>query len=138
MVGNFVLQFNLTVENTTGHDVPCQIYVITANSGFFETIKGSSRVIKGVLTEQDIISAPVASVGTHGALKRMVGAGVMSKMGNALSAIKDLYHQSKPAVSAVKNCLGATGNETAGKVANALGKVGYGRRGHSDLADRLM
>jgi hypothetical protein len=68
----------------------------------------------------------------------MVGAGVMGKLGNAVSAIKDLYHQSKPAVTAVKNCLGATGNETAGKVASALGKVGYGRRGHHDLSDRLM
>lgn len=138
LVGNFVLQFNLTVENTTENTFPCQIYVVTANSGFFETIKGSSRVIKGVLTEQDIISAPIAPAGTHGQVRRMVGAGVFGKLGNAVSAIKDLYHQSKPAVSAVKNCLGATGNETAGRVANALGKVGYGRRGHSDLSDRLM
>jgi hypothetical protein len=138
LVGNFVLQFNLQVENTTANTFPCQIYVVTANSGFFETIKGSSRVIKGVLTEQDIISAPIAPVGTHGQVKRMVGAGVMGKLGNAVSAIKDLYHQSKPAVSAVKNCLTATGNETAGRVASALGKVGYGRRGHSDLSDRLM
>ena len=138
LVGNFVLQFNLGVENTRPSNVPVQIYVVTANSGFFETIKGSSRVIKGVLTEQDIISAPVAPAGTHGQVKRMVGAGVFSKLGNAVSAIKDLYNQSKPAVSAVKNCLNASGNETAGKVASALGKVGYGRRGMSDLSDRLM
>lgn len=138
LVGNFVLQFNLTVENTTPNTYPVQIYVVTANSGFFETIKGSSRVIKGVLTEQDIISAPIAPVGTHGQVKRMVGAGVLGKLGNAVSAIKDLYHQSKPAVTAVKNCLSATGNETAGRVAGALGKVGYGRRGHHDLSDRLM
>lgn len=102
LVGNFVLQFQLTVENTTANTIPVQIYVVTANSGFFETIKGSSRVIKGVLTEQDIISAPIAPAGTHGQVKRMVGAGVMSKLGNAVSAIKDLYHQSKPAVSANK------------------------------------
>lgn len=138
LVGNFVLQFQLTVENTSAADVPCQIFVVTANSGFFETIKGSSRVIKGVLTEQDIISAPVAPAGTHGQVRRMVGAGVTSKLGNAVSAIKDLYHQSKPYISAAKNCLAATGNSTAGKVAGALGAVGYGRRGHSDLSDRLM
>lgn len=138
LVGNFVLQYNLTVENNTPNQFPVQIYTVTANSGFFETIKGSSRVVKGVLTEQDIISAPIAPAGTHGQVKRMVGAGVLGKLGNAVSAIKDLYHQSKPAVSAVKNCLSATGNETAGRVASALGKVGYGRRGHSDLSDRLM
>lgn len=145
LVGNFVLQFNLTVDTSAlsaagYNNVPLQIYVVTANSGFFETIKGSSRVIKGCLTEQDIISAPVAPMGTHGALKRAVGAGVLSKMGNAMSAIKDLYHQSKPAVSAVKNCLEATGNAAAGRVASALGNVGYGRgrRRESDLEGRLM
>jgi hypothetical protein len=138
IVGNFVLQAQLTVENTSANTFPVQIYIVTANSGFFETIKGSSRVIKGVLTEQDIISAPVAPAGTHGQVRRMVGAGVLGKLGNAVSAIKDLYHQSKPAVTAVKNCLSATGNETAGRVAGALGKVGYGRRGHHDLSDRLM
>jgi hypothetical protein len=68
----------------------------------------------------------------------MVGAGVLGKLGNAMTAIKDLYHHSKPAITAVKNCLTSTGNETAGKVANALGKVGYGRRGHSELSERLM
>jgi hypothetical protein len=62
-------------------------------------------------------------------------------MGNAISAIKDLYHQSKPAVTAVKNCLEATGNTSAGRVASALGNVGYGGRGRrreGDLEGRLM
>jgi hypothetical protein len=85
LVGNFVLQFNLTVTNQSANAVTPVIYVITANSGFFETIKGSSRVIKGVLTEQDIISAPLAPMGTHGSLARAVGAG-MSGMANSLGA----------------------------------------------------
>lgn len=146
LVGNFVLQFNLTVDTSALHnagydDIPLQVYVVTANSGFFETIKGSSRVIKGCLTEQDIISAPVAPMGTHGALKRAVGgAGAFTKLGNAMSAIKDLYNQSKPVVSGIKNCLEASGNAAAGRVAAALGNVGYGRgrRREGDLEGRLM
>ncbi len=141
LVGNFVLQFQLTVTNQSASAVQPQIYVIAANSGFFETIKGSSRVVKGVLTEQDIISAPLAPAATHGALARYVGAGVMDKMGNAMSRMKELYSASKPTVSAVKKCLEGMPQEGARGVAKALGSVGYGRRGARSahpLADRLM
>jgi len=103
LVGNFVLQFQLTLLNNTQNNpssVQPQIYVITANSGFFETIKGSSRVIKGVLTEQDVISAPVAPGGTHGALRRAVGGSVLGSLGNALSRVKGMFSQAAPAIMA--------------------------------------
>jgi hypothetical protein len=88
LVGNFVLQFNLTVGNYFNKDVQPQIVVITANSGFFETIKGSSRVVKGVLTEQDIISAPVAPEATTGGLTRAVGGSVMGRLGNSMTRVR--------------------------------------------------
>lgn len=91
LVGNFVLQFNIDLTNTSQFAQNPQLYVITANSGFFETIKGSSRVVKGVLTEQDIISAPVAPGGTSGALRRAVGAGILGSLGNALSGVKGMF-----------------------------------------------
>lgn len=47
------------------------IYLLPISSGFFETIKGSSRIIKGVLTEQDILSAPMSAPSP--ALERVVG-----------------------------------------------------------------
>jgi len=93
LVGNFVLQFNITLVNNTSSAISPQLYVITANSGFFETIKGSSRVIKGVLTEQDIISAPVAPGGTTGALRRAVGGNILGSLGNALSRVKGMFHR---------------------------------------------
>ena len=138
LVGNFVLQFNLTVANYTGNVVTPQIVVITANSGFFETIKGSSRVIKGVLTEQDIISAPVAPSPTQGGMARLVGG--RFNLSNAMTRLKEVYQATKPAVTCIKGALGQSGNPTAGRVANALGAVGYGRgkKSHSALADRLM
>jgi hypothetical protein len=91
LVGNFTFQFNCDILNTTGGNLTgLTLYVITANSGFFESIKGSSRVIKGVLTEADIISAPLAPMGTRGALTRVVGGqNVLSRMGNFLSKAKD-------------------------------------------------
>ena len=139
LVGNFVLQFQLRVNNFTNTAWNPQIVVITANSGFFETIKGSSRIVKGVLTEQDIISSPMAPGGTTGALKRAVGGSIFASLGNALSRVKGMYDTAKPYASAIKGCLESTakhtGNKTAKSVADALGAVGMGRR---SLAERLM
>lgn len=87
LVGNFTLQFNISVRNTFPFSVQPQIFVITANSGFFESVRGSSRIIKGVLSEQDIISAPIAPVGTSEGLARMVG-GRMMRLATRLGMLK--------------------------------------------------
>jgi hypothetical protein len=97
LVGNFTLQFNLQVFNQSDFTVTPQLYVITANSGFFESIRGSSRIIKGVLSEQDIISAPLASMTTRGELDRIVGAGAFHSLANVAHKAMDAYHKSAPA-----------------------------------------
>jgi len=124
LVGNFTLQFNLTVANTFKYRVVPTLYVITANSGFFESIRGSSRIIKGVLSEQDIISAPMASAQTRAGLQRLVGGISFGSLGSMLSKAKDIYEQTKPVVSAVKNAL--PGDGMMGQVKGAMGAVGYG------------
>ena len=63
---------------TVGNQFTCPVsnlnlYVVPISSGFFETIKGSSRIIKGVLTEQDILSS--AAHAPDADLQRMVGMG---------------------------------------------------------------
>ncbi len=89
LVGNFTLQFNVRVRNTFGFPVNPQLFVITANSGFFESVRGSSRIIKGVLSEQDIIGAPLAPAGTRSSLARIIGGKMMAlanRMGMAPSS----------------------------------------------------
>jgi hypothetical protein len=127
LVGNFTLQFNLTVKNTGSAPADCQLFVITANSGFFESIRGSSRIIKGVLSEQDIIAAAEAPPMTRMSLDRMVGGISFGSLANALSKAKEIYQATKPAISAVKGMLGDEG--TMGKVKGALSAVGYGTTG---------
>ena len=127
LVGNFTFQFNLTIKNntTTNFTGGVVLYVITANSGFFESIRGSSRIIKGVLSEQDIISAPLAPQGTRDMLQRYVGGGgFMSSMANVLSKAKDIYHQTKPVVSAIKGMLPESG--TMGAIKRGMSAIGYG------------
>jgi hypothetical protein len=76
LVGNFTLQFDLTVGNYTGAFPSVSVYTVAVNSGFFETMRGSSRILKGVVTEQDILGAPVAQV--ESSMERLVGEGKRS------------------------------------------------------------
>ena len=135
LVGNFTFQFNLSVKNTTAVAQSPSLYVITANSGFFESIRGSSRIIKGVLSEQDIISAPLAPMGTRDQLDRMVGAGMFGRLANVLSKAKDVYSATKPYHGAMgeagKAAMGAMKGEGA-----TGGAMSGGRRGK--MSARLM
>lgn len=142
LIGNFTLQFQCTVQDPlalSSGKVPV-LTVIAVNSGFFETLAGSSRIIKGVLSEADIISAePVMEMSRDG-LNRIVGNGFFGKLGSMLSKAVDIYTKTKPAVSAFKGAL------PEGKVKDVLGKVGYGApagagaagAGKKSLSARLM
>ena len=123
LVGNFTLQFNVSVRNTFSFAVQPQIYVITANSGFFESIRGSSRIIKGVLSEQDIIAAPLAPAGTRSSLARMIGGRVMA-LANRLGMTTGMSGSAKVA-----------DHSASSAASSGSAKVGAGRK---SLASRLM
>lgn len=123
LVGNFTFQFNLTIKNNTNVAQQPQLYVITVNSGFFESIRGSSRIIKGVLSEADIISAPTAPQGTTDGLHRMVGGGLFGSLGNVLSKAKSIYEKTKPIGTAIRGAL------PEGTAKNIMGMAGYGYAG---------
>jgi hypothetical protein len=120
LVGNFTLQFTVTVDNTTTVPLQPVLYVIAVNTGFFETLAGSSRVVKGVLSEADIIAAEPIPEMTQDGLARVVGAGFFDKIGSFISKARDIYTATKPAVSAVKKML------PEGKIKKGLEMVGYG------------
>ena len=133
----------MTVKNNTSVNQTPQLYVITANSGFFESIRGSSRIIKGVLSEQDIIQAPLAPMVVRSELDRIVGGFSFGSLSNMLSKARDIYSMTKPVVSAVKNLMPESG--AMGKVKSALDTVGYGTGGGTggakskkSLSQRLM
>lgn len=123
LIGNYTLQFQCSISNAFGSTASPVLFVIAVNSGFFETLAGSSRIIKGVLSEADIISAePVLEMSRDG-LKRIVGNGFFSNLGSFLSKAVDIYTKTKPIVSGIKGML------PEGTVKNVLGKVGYGMAG---------
>ena len=144
LVGNFTLQFNIRLRNTLPRAVNgVQLFVITANSGFFESIRGSSRIIKGVLSEQDIISAPaVSGVVARSSLVRMVGGLSFGSLANAFNKAKEIYEQTKPIVSGVVSMLPSEG--TIGQIKSGAQAIGYGTGGGTggrkkgSLMSRLM
>lgn len=137
LVGNFTFQFNLTIKNTSSVAQSPQLYVITANSGFFESIRGSSRIIKGVLSEQDIISAPLATMGTRDQLDRLVGAGMFGRLANVLSKAKDVYDKTAPYHGAMKEAAKAAMGAVRGSAMTGGDASGAGMR-RRGMAARLM
>jgi len=126
LVGNFTLQFNVRVRNTFPFPVNPQLFVITANSGFFESVRGSSRIIKGVLSEQDIIAAPLAPAGTRANLARIVG-GKMMAMANRLGLANRGESREQP-----KNAVERPVSE------GFMGKLREKAMSNKSLASRLM
>jgi hypothetical protein len=128
VVGNYTLQFNCRVNNRTADTITPSLFVIAVNSGFFETQQGSSRIVKGVLTESEVISAPPAPVAARGDLERLVGGGFMSKLGTALNTAKGLL--SDPAVRGiVKGVARSTGNPMLQRGADLAEQFGFGVTG---------
>lgn len=128
VVGNYTLQFNYRVNNKQNVARDAQLYVIAVNSGFFETQSGSSRIVKGVLTEQDVISAPVAPMASRASLERYVGGGFLSKLGTALNKAKDMLKN--PAVrDAIKGVARSHGGEKVKGAVEFAEKMGFGATG---------
>jgi hypothetical protein len=140
LVGNFTLQLNLSVRNNYSYTVNPQMFIVAVNSGFFESIRGSSRIIKGILSEQDIIDAPIASAATRSGMARMVGAGFMSNLSTALSKAKDVYQRAKPVLSAAKGALpeGSMARRALEMTGHGTGAGTGAGRGKKGLAARLM
>jgi len=128
LAGNFVLQYNLTLLNQ-GADYAgaVQLYTVAVNAGFFESMAGSSRVVKSVVSEADIISAEPAPIGSHDEARRLVGAGWMDTLGSFFHRALSAYRTTKPYVSMAKSLLPESG--MLGTLKKGLHAVGYGKSG---------
>lgn len=123
IVGNYTLSYSVTVRNSLSQTVVPALYTMILGSGYFQTRAGSSRVIKGVLTEADVVAAPMAPEHDVAGMRRMVGHGIFDRLGSMLSRAKQVYTATKPAISAIKEHL------PEGMVKDIMGKVGYGSAG---------
>jgi len=126
--GQVTVQFDVDISNPSGVSITSyDLYMVPVFSGFFETVAGSSRIVKNVLSPDDIVNAAAAPEGSVQSLQRITGGGFFDTLGSALSKGMDLYSKTKPLISAAKGLLPDEGK--LGTVKSVLGKVGYGRAG---------
>lgn len=85
-LGNFQLQFQLTVANQTDAPVPAnslEIVLVVVNSGVMVTDRGQTSTYTGILTKQDVLDASQTEAVSNHDIKRIVGSGMMDS-GRAL------------------------------------------------------
>jgi hypothetical protein len=129
VVGNFTLSFSADVYNPSNNDIISSegfsIYVITANSGFFTTVRGSSKVEKGVLSSKDVLEADNKGAVTKSDLKRYVGGsffkGLSNMVSKAMPVVKAIAPYAKMALPL--------------PIQAGLAVAGYGKHG---ISKRLM
>ena len=130
VIGNYTLQYNVDIRNTSGADIQgLTLFTLCVNSGFFETQSGSSRIVKGPITESDVINTTAgADALTRSQLERMVGGSFWSKLGTALNKAKDVLLM--PEVrKMVKQGARSSGIPLLQKGADIAEKLGYGMTG---------
>jgi len=132
-LGQYQLQFNLTVENQYDFSVIPEICIVTINSGVFATQQGTSQIFTGILTKEQVLRTKEQNPVPHlasteyrrivggklqnrgmGSLGKMVKAqSMMDKAGGAMSA---------GAMSAGAMCAGAIsgGKKSVSKLAKHL------------------
>ena len=144
VAGNFTIRFEVDIVNQSANTYnsgnPFRMVLITPESGYFESVRGSSRILTGLLTPQDVLSSEAGDVITRMESRRMVGAavmggGVLDKLSSAFSTAKSLYDRAKPVISAVKEVAKAIPHEKSRAVGDVLGKMGFGA---GRLNERLM
>ena len=126
LLGSYSFQCNVTIRNTSSRAFShANLFIVAVNSGFFETQNGSSRILKSVLSEADVLGAKTGGT-TTGNLQRMVGSGLGKHLGSRLMT---MIRNHRPIVSSVKTALQNSNNKVANRVGDFLETKGYGQCG---------
>ena len=129
-IGQFNLQFDLTVSNYSGTPQNVEIILMLQNDGIFVNNNGNSAVYTGVLSKQMVLDASLQQAVVHGDLERMIGRGswwskIKSGVSSALPMLKKVAEHALP--EAKKYLEGRDG--VAGLAHKALGMAGFGMSG---------
>ena len=78
-LGNFNLQFSVSVKNNAAEDIRPEICVIAVNSGLFVTQQGVSSIYTGVLTREAVLNAKSKEAVPSKQVERIVGGKLCQK-----------------------------------------------------------
>lgn len=144
-LGNFNLQFTLDVANfipaplASVAAMPIEMVLITLNSGLFVCEKGQSATYTGILTKDDVLSASAQTPHSSGDVERLVGGGLLDKLGSFASAVAPTaIKMGREALDGSTNQYAQMGSKALKMLCgNGVGRgVGRGRGGA--MEDRLM
>jgi hypothetical protein len=121
-IGNFNLQFQLDVVNSTGLTA-FELVLITLNSGVLVTERGSTSIFTAVLDKQTVLDASQKEAYAGSDVKRMVGGGFLDSLKSVASKVLPR------ALPVAKALLGQVDNKYAKAGADVLGALGYGMAG---------
>jgi len=131
-LGTFQLQFDISVKNYTGAEIPANTYeivLITVNSGCFVCERGSSSIFTGILTKQDVLDAKQQEPISNSSVRRMIGGGWLDRL-------KTLVPKMLPVAKAVMKEID---HPVAKMGADVISSLGYGQSaGAKKLSKRLM
>ena len=121
-IGQFLLQINVAVDNSTGADFTPEILVVCQSSGVFVTEAGVSNTHLNILDKQSVLDSSSTEGVTESHLKRMVGGGWLDSL-KSIGSIAGPIMRSIPfaPVQAVGNMMGSVGmGRSGGKLASRL------------------
>lgn len=139
-LGNFNLQFNVTVANYSNVDysstgnTKLELVLVTMNSGVASFERGTTSIFTGILTKNDVLTTAEQEPYSTSEVKRLVG----GSMGDKLKSFGRFL---APKLPKLREMLESSDNEYAKAGASALKHLGYGMSGgkksRSKLEERL-
>lgn len=120
--GNYTFSAQVTATNNSANNLTgVNLWLIAVNSGFFQSQKGSSVVIKSPVTSKEILDAPMGSAMTRNEAKRMVGGGFFDSLSSAFQKAKGFLSQHMPLIKSVSSLVKPHLPETARSIMSAVG-----------------
>lgn len=127
-LGNFNLQFDITIGSYNNIATEYQLIVIAMNTGVLITEKGQTATYTGLLTKEDVLQASAMEAISTNDYRRLVGSGFWD---NLKSIGSKAWNFAKPILGTVgkfaaqqgAQALQQSGNPYASMAGNLLGKV---------------
>ena len=128
-LGQYSIQFNITLYNQTLNAITPEVVMIAVNSGLFVSYSGSSSIYSGILSKSDVLNCkmneePVSETD----IRRLVGHGsFMDKLKKMPSSVVNFLKQHhKTLGSLAKQGLSQIDNPYANMGTKGLSMLGYG------------
>lgn len=137
-LGQYQLQFNVTIANQLPFQVQPELCIITMNSGVFVTQQGTSQIFTGILTKEQVLNTkeknPVPHLATN-EYKRLIGGKLSNRgMGSLMKMVRDMPKLHHHLMAKVEGAGSSGGGTSGGMSGGSISGKGKGSKSLSKLA----